>query len=350
MSILKFWFMACAIFCIYYLNMLAKERYEVEYLAKNQSDTKPNILACKRLCSFNFKNKSVELSHLRAYLFDHFNQSLIKGNGPTSNKKLILDSVKTGNYLIFNELFCIIVEEDKDFASRSFSSSSMFFAFKKSTLDFVRITSYYERIDQLVMLKKAHPYSDCSESVLRFHCLNECFKKSFRLSRYFYDGNETGLIHLDSPVNQSIEESEMICSRKCEKENCKFVRLVPISFHRLPKISTLEALPKISEFEYWVQFVGLICLFANISLSQFLFIVIKFTSLKVKRSKVRTAFIWLKWTIFFLSLILCGYLCADQVLEYQKNERDPPKKEITKNNVKQKVLNLVVCVDISHFF
>ena len=84
------------------------------------------------------------------------------------------------------------------------------FAFKESTFDWVKMR-VYEKFDQLIVLNMGPPYSDCVANFSRFHCLNGCVKKKFRLSEYFYDGNETGLIQLNTPGNRSIEENEKHC-------------------------------------------------------------------------------------------------------------------------------------------
>lgn len=149
MKILKFWYVACTIFCIYNLNMLVEERYEVEYLAVNKSETELEILACYKLSSFNFKNKSIELSQLSAHLSNQFHQGLRKSQRPNYEQELILNAVKTGNYLIFNELLCIIAEENEGKTFLGSPYNIVFFTLKKSTIDFVRMTSKYEEFDQL---------------------------------------------------------------------------------------------------------------------------------------------------------------------------------------------------------
>ena len=69
MKILKFWYVACTLFCIYNLNNLANQRYEVDYWATtNLGERQPIILACKELSSFNLSETDYELSQLRADL------------------------------------------------------------------------------------------------------------------------------------------------------------------------------------------------------------------------------------------------------------------------------------------
>ena len=47
----------------------------------------------------------------------------------------------------------------------------------------------------------------------------------------------------------------------------ELVQLTPVDLFKKTKITILEVHPKLSEFDYWIQFIGLVCSFANISLS-----------------------------------------------------------------------------------
>ena len=47
----------------------------------------------------------------------------------------------------------------------------------------------------------------------------------------------------------------------------ELVQLIPVDLLKKTKITILEAHLKLSEFDYWIQFIGLVCSFANISLS-----------------------------------------------------------------------------------
>ena len=352
--IFKAWCVACAIFCILSLQTLVEDRYEVAILARNESEMDPTIsLICKELNSFQLDKTEMRLEILRDKLVNYFNRleyTPVWGVDLDSTKHLIVNRVKTGQYLIFNGLFCILLKRKSEGSDMSLILSyPVFFAFKNSTLDFSQMASLSKSFDQVIVEKRGPPYSNCSKTNERFKCLNECFKDHFRLSRYFYGGNETGLIHLKSETNQSVEESEKSCFEKCQRENCKIVLFFPASENRKPE-TTFGTEPKLSEFFFWVQFIGLVCSFANISLNQFASLVIHFASSKVKRRKVRIALFCLKWTILFLSLILCGYLYTTMFLDYKADERSPPRKEITRNFIKQKTVRLAICMYVENYF
>ena len=354
MKILTFWYVACTIFGIYNLDNLVQESYEVTYQIRNQSEPEPIILACKELSAFQFNETEYELSHLRAHLYRQFKTSIHYHHWrelyPTQFEKLILNSIKRVNYIIFNGRFCFITKDrDESFQMSNFLFNPIFFAFKESIVNFVELTGQDDRFDQLVVLKKGRPYSNCSESTTQFHCLNDCFKRNLRLAKYFYWGSETGLIHLSTSVNRSVEESEKSCLGECQRENCKIVQFIPIYAYenRKSKTTTLKAHPKLSVFDFWVQLIGLVCSFAGISLNQLASIVIKFACSKVKRRKVRIALVCLRWTILLLSLTYCGYLYTTWIINHKTEEQNPPKREITRNDVKQNVVRLVICVEIT---
>lgn len=357
MKILKFWFVFCTLFCVYSLLNQSHQRYEVDYLAiSNESQEEQQLLICRELSDFDFKKTKYKLSQLRAHLYNHFSTSEYYQDYKLA-KKLILDRIKTGSYLIFNGLLCI---SPKDLEKRSMIKLFLthlkngieffpaFFTFENRTADFIKITKDYENhFNQLVVLKKEHPYSDCRKNDDRFGCLNECFKRRFRLSRYFYEGNENGFIYLSTFANRSIEKSEKNCLGECWRENCKMIQMFPIHYFDLKESkTTLKARPKLKKIEYWAQFIGLVCSFANVSFNQFVSIVIKFATSRVKRRKVKIALICLKWTILFLSLAYCCYLYTTMILKHQAKEKEPDQKEMTRNQIKQKSIRLAISIDV----
>ena len=288
--ILKLWYVACTIFCLYSLNTLVLESYEVAILAANQSEVDPiRILVCKKLNSFHINKTEVRVEEFKDEMVDHLNRSHC-ALYLVPYKRSIMRRLETGQYMIFDGLLCIPLEENEDkFRIKTILPQSTFLAFKKSTLDFAQQASWYEPFDQLVVQKKGPPYSNCCESNGRFRCLNECFKNNFRLSRYLYEGNETGLIHLKPATNQTIER-EKICFEKCWRENCDIVRFIPFSGQRKPETTKLGAQTKLSEFDFYVQFIGLVCSLANISFNHLTSIGIKFAISKVQKSKVKMGF------------------------------------------------------------
>ena len=353
--ILKAWYLLCTIFCLYSLKTLVEERYEVTIFAVDQSESDPIIrLICKDLSRFKFKRTKFLLGELRDELVNHFNTLKFPAwrNHLNSYKNLTLNRLKTGHYLIFNGRLCFVLKEESEEKNMKdiLSLPVVYFAFKNSTLDFAQLAPLTSSFDQQIVLKKGYPYSNCSESSWRFRCLNECFKSGLRLDRYFYRGNETGLIYLKPAMNETIEKTEKSCFKKCWRENCKIVQLSPVDGEvENQKITTLEAKPKISKFDFYVQFIGLVCSFANISLNQLTSLVIKFVSSKVKKRKARIGLFCIKWAILFLSLVGCGYLYTTMFLGYKADERNPTRKVIMRNHIKEKTVRLVICINIEKY-
>lgn len=354
MTILKFWYVFCTVYCVFSLINLANQRYEVNYLATtNLGVRKPSILACKALSFFYLNETGYELNQLRADLYSHFNTSKnyqsFKKDKNKDNFFRFLDRIKTGDYLIFNDQLCTFTTDNAEReAIWNFLSKPAFYEFENSTTDFFEISNYmYVEFDQLVTLKKGYPYSSCSERNNRFRCLNKCFKRGFRLSRYFYDRNETGLIRLSTSPDQSVEEHEKNCFQECREENCKIIQFFPKL--KKAKTTTLKAHPKQKKIYYWVTFIGLVCSFANISLNKLASIVIRFASSKVTKRKVRIGLIGLKWTIFVLSLAYCCYLYTSMTRDQLAKEKKPDRKEVTRNHIKQKIIRLAVSVNVNKY-
>ena len=304
---------------------------------------------------FRFNKKEYQLSQLKTELYNHFKYSnkysYYRSGGPyaITFEHSLLKPIQSGSYLIFNDQLCLIIRGGSVYHISIFLNEPIIYFFKNSTVDFVK--AIFRQFDQLVVRRKGPPYSNCSESKSKIRCLNECFKRSYRLSRYFYDFNETGFIKLNSPMNRSIEESEKSCFDECWKEGCEIAQFIPIPVgeNRGQIATILEAQPKLDTFDFWIQFIGLVCSFANISLNQFISLVIKYASSKVKRRKVRIGLFCLKWAVLFLSLLFCGGLYTHMIFDHRAEKGAPNKKEIARNFIKQNVTNLVICIDIKKY-
>ena len=191
------------------------------------------------------------------------------------------------------------------------------------------------------MLKKGPPYSDCSPSNARFHCLNDCFKRKARLSRYFYDSNETGLIQLNFS-DRSIEERN--CFDECNREDCEITQLIPVENLEGSKTKTFEAKPKLSAFDYWEQMIGLFACFTGLSFNEFASVSIEFTRSKVRRRRVKIALFYSKFAVLFLGLASFGYLCALVAFDYQTNRLISKE---TRHFINPKTVHLAICVEIN---
>ena len=345
MKSLEIWFIICLVFAFISLETLIDEGHEVIYEESNDTES-VQYLICGKLSDLYPNQTQIDLRQLRDDLCDYFNLPL-KAN---KFNELVRSRTKSGGYLILNRLACLIVNGSEYGASIPrlsflFGQGIHFtnFAIKKSTFSFVQIQYHSPKVDQLTVLKKGPPYSDCSPSNRRFHCLNDCFKKKARLSRYFYQSNETGLIQLNFS-DQSIEQRN--CFGECKRENCKLVQLIPVESLEGSKTKTFEAKPKLSAFDYWPQLIGLLFSFVGLSFNEVASVTIEFTRSKVKRRRVRIALFYSKFAILFLGLVSFGYLCALMVFDYQTTGWNSKE---TRHFINPKIVHLVICVDIGWY-
>lgn len=168
---------------------------------------------------FKFNKIEIQLDELREHVYENLKSADdvlgLKRAEPNLFEELVLNRTKSGSYLILDDLFCLLASRSELPIINLFLFPSVPFAIKRDTGNFIKLNDLNEQVEQLIVLKKGTPYSDCDQSNSRFYCLNECFKRNFRLSRYFFDGNENGLIHLKSDsineTNQTIKESERTC-------------------------------------------------------------------------------------------------------------------------------------------
>ena len=355
----KFWVFLCLVFAFQSLDVLFEESYEVVYEKSNK--TKPiQYLICEKLIDLYPNETEIDLEKLPGDLYNRF-KSFSYGwrrSNLGGFEEFVRNQTKPGRYLVLNRKVCLIAKDVKELGKIFwilYPSPKMiksYFAVSRDTFDLLQISRWNHHIEQLTVLKKGHPYSDCSRSNARFHCLNECFKKSFRISRYLYEGNESGRISLDySKTNRSIEENEKSCFGSCKRENCKMVQLISnhvsaIESLERPKVEIFKAHRKLSVFDYWVQMIGLLCSFAGLSLNEFASVVIEFGQSKVKRKKVKIALFCLKLAIFLLGLASFGYLCSRVALDHKAAEENPKEKEGTRHLVQPKTVHLAICVSI----
>ena len=354
MNILKLWPVPCLIFFIYCLYTLFVDSYEVIYARKNETDPL-QFLTCKELSELYPNQKEIDLKELRGDLYNYLNSSVDnnwrKGD-QIKFEELIRNVTKSDGYLVLNRRICLIAKDLWKLLDiwNFLSFRRVFFAIKIDTFDFVRLPFPLNHVEQLTVRKENS--SDCDKNNGRFHCLNECFKRTFRLARYFYRANETGRILLDdSESNRTIQKNERICFGQCKRENCKLVQLIITGFldeSKIPK--TFESQLVLSAFDFWVEIVGLIFSFVGLFFDKSASAVTKFTRSRVKQRKVKVGLFYFNLAIILLSLAYCGYLCVRVALDYQVEANDLQEMEITRNLIQPKTVHLVICLSFSSFF
>ena len=207
---MKIYYMICILFCLYSINILKEEKNDVIYKKIDQKEPIYHLICFNVKEELYFNKTSIDLEQLNIDVYNYFNKLEYRYNfrknpfywNKTKDlekyKRLILNPIKFKNYLLFRGLFCFIyLKENIDylFIKSFFKQDLIYFYFKKDTFDLK--SKSYNRISSIVQLVVIN----CVENYSKLKCLQKCFKKKNRLSKYIYNGNESGLIYLDYEYN-----------------------------------------------------------------------------------------------------------------------------------------------------
>ena len=363
---MKIWYAICIWLCYFSISNLVKENSEIIYKSINQNEP-TNYLVCFNLKEIDtlINKTTVDLQKLdeivSRYFSNRFNnlKGLLKKRfNMIEFKKLILNPIKSKDYLILNQKFCFIRENNKgDF--QIFLRAPEFFLFKNDTYDLFKLESYHRDVDQLVVKNKEYPYSNCTKNYSKFKCLNKCFKEKHQLSKYFYTVNENERILLNYEYNQTIKDEEYKCFSKCKRDDCKLVHFVSTGSNFFKqKLSVFKADFFISRLEFWIQLFSLVCLIENVSFYQLLSKLFKFLKPKVKKLKkikIRKRVIkvkkperylhLLKMVILFISISCFIYYFYEKIENINTQINNPSKSEAKTFLLEPEKMNLVICVN-----
>ena len=253
---------------------------------------------------------------------------------------------------------CLISENNWNFNfTKPFFEELEYFLFKKEIYHLFKLKSLNDLVDQLVVINKQYPHSNCIENYSKFKCLYDCFKKN-RLSKYFYNGNENGIIHLNYEYNQTVKQYEHDCLMKCEKDDCKVTYFIPTEKND-SSTSVFEATFFISRLDFYIQFAGLVCLIGNISFYQLLSILFeyikpkiqKFKKIRISKKVIRITnhekYLHLLKTIILLICVLCFlYYFISKIERVNNQVNNPIKTEAKSYQFELEPINLVICFPV----
>lgn len=349
MNFLKFWYCICSLLCFYSLRPFIKESYLSAYF--NDWEEPIRYLICSRLVDFQLNKTHYNLTELRENLIENIQKKSYTPNSIKSKfvfrrgKEIVLNKLKSGDYLILKNQLCLIRNDRYElyYIQGILPDPLRFIAFRKDSLDYTKMKKH-EIFDQLIVMSDD---LHCEKKYNEFHCLNDCYKMRFRLSKYYYDAYESGLIYLNQTMNQTIEENERHCSRECKRVSCKSIRFIPVKENRAPKIiRVFKGHPVLDRLDYWSQFIGLVCSFVGISIYQLLSISTEYIKSKIKRRKVRIGVVVLEWFLRFIVLLICCGLYTRTILSYIIRVNDPYWQETVIKLMKPEIVNLVICVPV----
>ena len=365
---MKIWYVICIWLCFYSISNLLKENGEIVYKLTNKIGP-TNYLIC-----FNLKEvdtltniTTVDLQKLNKVVNDYFSIRFNKSNkwfkkyNSRMFKKLVLNPIESKDYFIFDHKFCFS-QEDRNiyyiYFLYFFFENFEYYLFKKDTYDLFKLNNYFDEVDQLVIINKQYPHSNCTKNYSKFKCLNDCFKKEKKLLKYFYNGNENGILYLKYEYNQTIKKEEYDCLSECKRDDCKLVHFVSSDLQS-SKTKAFVASFFISKSEFLVELLGLICLVENISFYQLLSKLFKLLKPKVKKInkiklfrrviKITKPERYLHILKIFILLISIGCFIYYFIIKFKTINtllNNPSKSEAKTHLLEPEKMNLVFCDEV----
>lgn len=404
---MKILFFVSIFFGIYSVKLLLDEQFDVDYVnelnATHEHESLRNkscfrIFTCLDLKSeFNILNykSEIKIDQLITQLIDHLNSTKfaqdifkdLKQRNLTIEVRTFrevldinfLNPLKYKKFYIFNQNVCLLYTNLK-LKDELISFGLIFSFFKNKNLILLKnnLSNYnilsmndffyfsFEEPKQFLVSNKPYPYSNCklidertNEKYSKFVCLNRCFRSKYKSLRYFYDANETETINLDFNLNQTIIEHEKSCFDQCKRDDCELNSLVLSD-----KDYVFTARPLISDIHFYIQLVGLILSFTNLSFYQLFLKIIK-PNVKIKKLErfnlffdfisdllnrfqfyqtFKTAFeLFLKAVFFVFCLLSFAYLSFNLYNEHNFKIKNPTRREILTNLIEPEPFKIVTC-------
>ena len=352
---MKIWYFASLLFFILSLFTLIEDRYEVTYESiENKTRNRTELIdtvVCIPLEQIEiYSNRSeIDLNLLKDELYEYLNGSKSRIKIKYQIKifeDLVLNGIKGNNYLITRDQLCFSkinkYDQNNFIYFKNILKNQRHFAINWDTF---YMAENFIISNTLIVLNKEYPYSNCTENYSKFKCLNKCFKKKNRLSKYWYSADETGgVIKLNyDNNNQTLKKNEDECFKECKKEDCKLVYISPI-FKLSSDFKFIEARPLIPPFDYCAQLIGLFVLFTNICFCQIYVLLINKINLIVKKQKHRRYVTIARYTT--LILVGFGFLASFiiKIIEFENQQFNPVRRETTYRSIEQNSFSIVFCI------
>ena len=306
------------------------------------------------------KNESqLDLDQISDDLVEFFNRTFYSTNLPTMNSSAIdevfidklkqfessvIEPLRSRNYYIVRDQFCLsppLINPAWPILDKMFEGVSPSF-FAKNAYIFMPLFDL--EIELTLILNEETPEFDCSST--KPECLNDCLTAKIRLSKLFYNGNESGIIYFDYKNATAHRDFERGCFEKCEKNLCLISKT---SYYlggdetvRL-KVRVVRSSHSISTFNYWVQMAGMMFAFFRFSIHDLAFK--PFEILNENRKKLILAS---KMLITLLCLVAFLLLSTKVIGDFITEREDFSYKTSRKYLSTPENLNLVLCVPVIH--
>lgn len=187
-----------------------------------------------------------------------------------------------------------------------------------------------------------------------FECYNSCLKKDSRKSIYMYNITDCEKVYLnETQRNYRYQLPEETCFSYCNNNRfCFFEVLTGInSFSGIERDVIAFEFYRSSRFEFWIQFVSLICLFTNTSIYQSLTRLSKTPVRSLRkvfknRKLVLLVLLRAKWLLFTLCFISTALISSNILKNYLDSLNDPVKSEVANFSYFPETFSVVICVPI----
>lgn len=354
---MKIWYLMCIVFFFYCIKLLEREMEEIIYVMENRTEPY-KYLVCHHLDEVTEKlsiRNQMDLTEFNLKLINYY--ETLKQNANDEKKRRVietypLNSSRSRTYLLLNFHLCHLVNEMNALGYYGGFEDKKFYVYNLETNTGTILRDSNQQIYQLIV---SHMESHCqlfdrrnNRTYHRFVCLNDCFKGEKRSSKYMYNGDEEGNVILNYSMDE-LMESEKACSNECKEYGCLLIDLSTNYEDFDTNTTAFAAKFLISQFDYWTQLIGLICLIFAISFFQIISKLIALVNSRTEHPKVKKYSPHFKITILLATIGCLLALCVLIVMNYNEKLNSPTKNKLKTYPYELEPFSLFLCTEIKDF-
>ena len=326
-----------------------------------------------------FRNRSeLVLEHVAGDLVEHLNATFYRSllaerlNISETRQTLkifeltVLRFFQSRSYYILRDQLCLVLDYflfTEHYLKSIFQVVASAYAHMliKDSFYVVRLKKSNDAFDLRLIFNHHNPNLNCLNNRTEFECLNDCLKDRHRLSKYFYNGNETGIVRLpgglsNATMKKQVTRHESACFRRCEKQVCLVTDFQTKNFedklsnnsnnlidsNNLIKVGFFEFRPLITNFSFWVQITGLTLSFFGLSCYN---LAMKLTTNSLPQNKkiMNLLFKLLLWTVCVTVFLV---LSKESVENYSRKNGDRTATTSIFYPYRPEMIGLVVCTPV----
>ena len=371
----KIWHFLCLVFCVFNLILLFEDSNSTSYKYLDESEI--NYPFNYSICiPINDLNK-----HIRDTVFN-VNLTVNKFVNSTGLLERIINNLNLKENFKLNKII-----KKESFISQNHLCFSLgknlekvFLEFKKSNYKLLIVSKYSKlfyinlvfsnehsnlRIKKLKLFKSViknfnSKFVNCSneKNYSKFKCLYDCLKEKDKKSIYFYEFEVPEFFNL---TNEEINKTDKLrCYKKCKQESCNLEyflsnTLVYISKEEEKDPDTiennlyLELYYSMGNLDFCLQFIGLIVLFFNLSISENVSGILNLLISKAafyQRFKLRKYYPKAKFLISTICLFFFVQICYYKIDEYRQYFKEPQISAISTYSNKTEKLSIILCIPV----